>query len=62
MAVVAVLRSFAAIGLWRSDPWAWRLALFRNGLAAAVSIALQLVKRDEFLLDPLAIAAVALLW
>jgi hypothetical protein len=34
--------------------------LILNGLAAAVAIALQLVKRDEFLLDPLAIAAVAL--
>jgi hypothetical protein len=53
MAVVAALWLLAALGLWRSDSWAWWLAL--------VPIALQLMKRDEFLLDPLAIVAVALL-
>jgi hypothetical protein len=61
MAVVAALWLLAALGLWRSDSWAWWLALVLNGLAAAVTIALQLMKRDEFLLDPLAIVAVALL-
>jgi len=61
MAAVAALWLLAAVGLWRGDSWAWWLALILNGLAAAVTIALQLMKRDEFLLDPLAIAAVALL-
>jgi hypothetical protein len=61
MATVAALWLLAALGIWRGDSWAWWLALALNGLAAAVTIALQLMKRDEFLLDPLAIAAVALL-
>ncbi len=61
MAVVAALWLLAALGIGRSDSWAWWLALVLNALAAAVTIALQLRKRDEFLLDPLAIVAVVLL-
>ena len=61
MAGVTFFWLLATVGLWRSRPWAWWLALVLNGLAAAVTVALQLIKRNEFLLDPLAITAVVLL-
>jgi uncharacterized membrane protein (DUF2068 family) len=61
MAGVASLWLLATVGLWRSRPWAWWLALVLNGLAAMVSVALQLIKHNEFLLAPLAITAVVLL-
>jgi len=61
MAMVAILWVFSVIGLWRSRRWAWWLALVLNCVAATVTVALQLIKHDEFLLDPLAIIAVALL-
>jgi hypothetical protein len=61
MAGVASLWVLTTVGLWRSRPWAWWLALVLNGLAAMVSVALQLIKHNEFLIDPLAITAVVLL-
>jgi hypothetical protein len=61
MAVVAILWFIGAIGLWQSRPWAWWLVLVLNGLSATVSAAVQTLKWDEFLFDPLAMAAVVLL-
>ncbi len=61
MACMAVLWLLGAIGLWRSRPWAWWLALVLNGLAAATGGIVQILKTNEFLLDPLAIIAVVLL-
>ena len=61
MAVISAIWMLGAIGLWLRRSWAWWLALAMNGLAAAVTLALQIARRDTFLLDPLAIAAVVLL-
>jgi hypothetical protein len=61
MGGVAALWMLGAVGLWRSRPWAWWLVLVLNGLAAAISCVLQVLKPDEFLLDPAATTAVVLL-
>jgi hypothetical protein len=61
MGGVAALWLLGAVGLWRSRPWAWWLVLVLNGLAAAISCVLQVLKPDEFLLDPAAMTAVVLL-
>ena len=61
MGGVAVLWMVGAVGLWRSRPWAWWLVLVLNGLAATISCILQVLKPDEFLLDPAAMTAVVLL-
>jgi len=61
MAGVAVLWLLGAIGLWRSYSWGWWLALVLNGLDAAVTAVLQMLKPTEFLLDMLAVTAVVLL-
>lgn len=61
MGTVAVLWLLGALGLWLSRLWAWWLVLVLNGLAAGVGLILQLFRPHEFLLDPLATAAVVLL-
>jgi hypothetical protein len=51
-----------AVGLWAQRTWAWWLALVLNGLAAAVTIALQILNLHMYLLDVLAVIAVVLLF
>jgi hypothetical protein len=57
MASIAVIWLLSAIGLWRSNSWAWWLALVMNGL----NVVLQLLNLHKFSLDPLSVAAVVLL-
>lgn len=61
LAAVGVLWLLSAIGLWQTRNWAWWLALCLNGLASLITIVLQLLKRDQFLIDLLATGAVLLL-
>ncbi len=50
-----------AVGIWRTSPWTWWLAIVLNGLAAGTTIAIQLFKVDQFLIDPVAVSMVVLL-
>jgi hypothetical protein len=61
MAGVSVLWLLGAIGLWRNRGWGWWLAIVLNGLAAGVTTALQLLSRDQYLIDVFALVAVVLL-
>ena len=61
LVVVAIVWLMSAIGLWLGRRWAWWLALVLNALAMTVSAVLQLLARDQFLFDPFATIAVALL-
>jgi len=61
MAGVSMLWLLGAIGLWRSRRWAWWLVLALNGLSATVSVVVQVLKLDEFLLDLPSMAAVVVL-
>ena len=61
MAIVASLWLAGAVGLWNGRSWAWWLALVLNGLAASVTIVLQLLALHSYLLDAGAIVAVVLL-
>jgi hypothetical protein len=61
LAAVGVLWLLSAIGLWQTRNWAWWLVLCLNGLASLITIVLQLLKRDQFLIDLLATGAVLLL-
>ena len=61
MAGVSVLWLLGAIGLWRNRGWGWWMAIVLNGLAAGVTTVLQLLTRDQYLIDVFALVAVVLL-
>jgi uncharacterized membrane protein len=57
MASVGVIWLLSAIGLWRSNSWAWWLAVVLNGY----NVVLQLSNLHKFSLDPLSGIAVVVL-
>lgn len=59
--VVGLLWLAGAVGIWRTQAWAWWPALVLNGLAAGITIVIQLFKLDQFLIDPVAVTMVVLL-
>jgi uncharacterized membrane protein (DUF2068 family) len=66
MSVIGVVWLIGAFGLWQQKKWGWWLAVILNGLSACTGIfvqvaALRVLKRNEFLLDPVAITTVIVL-
>jgi hypothetical protein len=61
MAGIALLWFVDAVGLWARHPWAWWLALLLNGLAAGISLILQVSHWHTYLVDAFATVAVILL-
>jgi len=61
MILVGLIWLIGAVGVWQAYKWAWWLSLFLNGLASATTIALQVLMRDQFLVDVLSTGAVLLL-
>ena len=61
LAAVGLLWLVGAAGLWQTRRWAWWLVLVLNALAAGTSVVIQLFRRDEFLVDPVALAMICFL-
>jgi len=61
MVLVGLLWLASAAGIWRKRTWAWWLALVLNGVDAGVTIVIQLFTAKQFLIDAVAVLAVALL-
>lgn len=61
MGCIGLLWATGALGLWARRNWAWWLSLVLNGLAAGVTILLQLFTWHSYVLDSFATAAVVLL-
>ena len=61
MTVIASCWFADAVGLWARRRWAWWLALVLNGLAAAVTVTVQLLNPRTYLIDVFALTAVTLL-
>lgn len=59
--VVGLLWLAGAVGIWRTQAWAWWLSIVLNGLAAGTTIVIQFFKLDQFLIDPVAVTMVVLL-
>lgn len=61
MGCIGLLWAIGAVGLWARRNWAWWLSLVLNGLAAGLTILLQLFTWHSYVLDVFATAAVVLL-
>lgn len=61
MSFVGLLWLTSAAGIWRRRAWAWWLALVLNGIDAGTTILIQLVAPHQFLVDVIALIAIALL-
>jgi hypothetical protein len=61
LAFVGLLWLAGAAGIWKTQTWAWWLALALNGLAAGTTMLIQMFKRDEFLIDPVSVLMFVLL-
>ena len=61
MSVISLVWLLSAIGIWLSRRWAWVLSLVLNGLAATVTVALQLLNTRTYLIDAPALVALVVL-
>jgi len=66
MSVIGVVWLIGAFALWQQKRWGWWLAVILNGLSACTGIfaqvaALTVLKRNDFLVDPVAITTVIVL-
>jgi O-antigen ligase len=61
LAIVGLLWLAGAAAIWKTRTWSWWLALALNGLAAGTTMLIQMFKRDEFLIDPVAVLMFVLL-
>jgi hypothetical protein len=61
MAFVGLLWLTSAAGIWHKKVWAWWLALILNAVDAGTTILIQLFAPHQFLVDVVALLAIALL-
>jgi hypothetical protein len=61
MVLVGMLWLASAAGIWRRRAWAWWLAIALNTLDAGTTILIQVLKPNQFLIDPVAVLAIILL-